>query len=456
MRKTKIVATLGPATASYGKIIALIKAGVNVFRLNFSHGDRAFFTGLIAAIKKARKKMGAPVAILQDLQGPKIRVAGLKSPISVKRGDILEVISHKSKVISKTNTISIDFKDLYKYVKRGQKILINDGMVQIRVDEIKNRSIICTVTAGGEIAPRKGVNLPKAKLPVASLTPNDRKNLKFGLKKGVDIVCLSFVRDEKDMKVLHKAIGKRRGGPLVIAKIEKPEALKRLDVILDQADGLMVARGDLAVEAGYRAVPAAQKKMIEKANAKGKIAITATQMLESMINSPFPQRAEITDVYNSVLDGTDAVMLSAETSVGKYPEKTVRVMSGILKEAEKKGEYHGCSVSCVTEGHEKENALSRAAVAAAESLTGAAIAVKVEKLRDIQYISDQRPKRRIFAVTENDGMYYKLALFHGADPVLARGGPEETVKTVKKLDKSVNSVVYVDFRNRGKGLIEVY
>jgi pyruvate kinase len=276
VRKTKIIATLGPATDSYGKIISLIKAGVNIFRLNFSHGDMPYFSKLISSIKKARSRLDSPLAIMQDLQGPKIRVAGLKAAINVKRGDILEIRSSKS--AARNQSIQIDFRNLYKYVKPGRKILINDGMVQLRVDDIKNRSILCKVTAGGEIAPRKGVNLPGIKLPVASLTLNDRKNLKFGLKNGVDIVCLSFVRDAKDMEVLNSLI-KTKNRPLVIAKIEKPEALKEINSILDVSDGVMVARGDLAVEAGYRAVPAAQKKIIAQANAKGKLVIVATQML---------------------------------------------------------------------------------------------------------------------------------------------------------------------------------
>lgn len=457
MRKTKIIATLGPATGSYGRIVSLIKAGVNVFRLNFSHGDLAFFSKMIAAIRKAGTALGVPVAILQDLQGPKIRVSGLKEPVSVKRGDALKVISHKSKVISSATSISIDYKDLHKYIKLGQKILINDGMVQLRVDAVKNREIICAVTAGGEIAPRKGVNLPRAKLPVASLTKNDRKNLKFGLKKGVDIVCLSFVRDEKDMKVLNSLI-KTKIKPLVIAKIEKPEALSKINAILDECDGVMVARGDLAVEAGYRSIPGAQKKIIKQANTKGKIVIVATQMLESMINNPFPERAEITDVYNAVLDGTDAVMLSGETSVGKYPEKTVRVMSGIIKEAEKSPLVKGCGVLFVTKGYEYENALSLAASMTSENLDNSVIAVNVKETHDIQYISDHRPKKPVIAVALDAAMYRKLSLYHGANPVMTGGGAKQAVDAIKKRFKGVEKVVYVDFHGNGKtrGGIQVY
>jgi pyruvate kinase len=460
MRKTKIIATLGPATASYGSIVKLIKAGVNVFRLNFSHGDLKFFTKIIAMINKARNKLDVPVAIMQDLQGPKIRVAGLEAAVNVKRGDVLKVKSQKSKVKSKTKTknkiqnesgsINVDFKDLHKYVKPGQKILINDGMVQLRVDAIKNKEIICKVTAGGEIAPRKGVNLPGIKLPVPSLTARDRKNLRFGLKNKVDIVCLSFVRDAGDMKALNSMIRSKGHRPLVIAKIEKPEALKQINSILDSSDGVMVARGDLAVEAGYRIIPEAQKDIIKKANAKGKLAIVATQMLESMINNPFPERAEITDVYNAVLDGADALMLSGETSVGKYPEKTVRTMSGIIKEAEKKHEEARKIPEYIRSGDDYENMFSYAAAKTAERLAGPVIAVRVLKPEDIQFISDYRPANPVVALVENAGMFKKMSVYHGAHPVLAGKTPEGALAVIKKIFPQAKNVVYVDFLARGR------
>jgi pyruvate kinase len=259
------------------------------------------------------------------------------------------------------------------------------------------------------------------------------------------------------MKVLNSLI-KIKNRPLVIAKIEKPEALKQINEILDESDGVMVARGDLAVEAGYRAIPGAQKMIIKKANDKGKLVIVATQMLESMINNPYPERAEITDVYNAVLDGTDAVMLSGETSIGKYPEKTVRVMSGIVKEAEKNTARPGCGISCVTKGHEYENALSRAAVITAEELENSVIAVRVEAPRDIQYISDHRPVRPVITVARDEGMYRKLALYHGANPVLEKRGIEQAINGIKRKFKRTKAVVYLDFygRGRARGGIEIF
>lgn len=458
MRKTKIVATLGPATAAYGKITALLKAGVNVFRLNFSHGDNAFFSKAILDIRRAGNRFNTAVTIMQDLQGPKIRVDGLKAAFTVKRGDRIEIKSQKSKVKSETKSINIDFKNLYKYVKTGQKILINDGMVQMRVEKKTGTVITCNITAGGEIEPRKGVNIPGIKLPVPSVTAKDRKNLKFGLKNNVDIVCLSFVRDADDIKVLKALINGKKNRPLVIAKIEKPEALKQINPILDSCDGVMVARGDLAVEAGYRIIPEAQKEIISKANAKGKLVIVATQMLESMIQNPYPERAEITDVYNAVLDGADALMLSGETSVGKYPEKTVRVMSGIIKEAEKNMERKPGGTAAIKGDGTYENMISYAAAKLAEGLKNAAIAARIRDIRDVQYISDYRPAHPVIAFAADEGMFKKLAAFNGIYPVLAKEDVEKAVAQVKKIFPHVSNIVYADFygNKSSKGEIKVF
>jgi pyruvate kinase len=393
---------------------------------------------------------------MQDLQGPKIRVDGLKAAFTVKRGDRLLIQNQKSKF--QNMSISIDFRNLYKYVSPGQRILINDGMVQLRVVKIKSKDIICNVTAGGEIAPRKGVNIPGIKLPVPSLTAKDRKNLKFGLKNKVDIVCLSFVRDASDIKALNALLKGQNNRPLVVAKIEKPEALRQINSILDASDGVMVARGDLAVEAGYRIIPEAQKDIISRANEKGKLVIVATQMLESMIENPFPERAEITDVYNAVLDGADALMLSGETSVGKYPEKTVRVMSGIIKEAEKKPVRTRGTAVLIRGGDDYENVFSYAAAKAAEELENAVIAAHVMETADIQRISDYRPSNPVIALARDEGMLRKLSAFSGVYPLMAKEKVERTVKKIKELFPDISNVVYVDFHghNRSKGEIRIF
>lgn len=367
MRKAKIIATLGPVTSSSAMIEKLLKSGANVFRLNFSYGDHAFHGSLIKKIRIAVKKTGIPAAILQDLQGPKIRVCGLKTPLGVKKGQEI-IITDGNKSCSGASSFGIDVKGLYKYVKKADRIQINDGMVNLTVKsvDLKKGHIVCSAANSGMIEPRKGVNLPGIKLPIDSFTSKDLKDLAFGLKNRVDIVALSFVRSAEDMVKLKKHI-KGAYKPLLIAKIEKPEALPRISSILDACDGIMVARGDLAVEAGYRVVPMAQKKMTVLANKKGKIAIVATQMLESMIENPFPQRAEITDIYNAVLDGADCLMLSGETSKGKYPVKAVTVMKEIIKRAEREKPHAGIP-QFIKSPHETESVLSYAAAAAAEAL----------------------------------------------------------------------------------------
>jgi pyruvate kinase len=448
MKKTKIIATLGPAADDYKKIQELIKAGVNVFRLNFSHGDRAFFDKGIRNIKNARDRNNESVAILQDLQGPKIRTVKMEKPMTVKKGDIVSICNGFCAADEDNMSLAIDIKNLYKYISRGQKIMINDGLVELKVREILKTKIICSVTSGGEIAGRKGVNLPGAKLPLSSMTKSDRENLKYGLKNNVDIVCLSFVRSAFDIKALKKIISKQKKcRPLIIAKIEKPEAVKNIVSILEECDGIMVARGDLAVEAGFMNVPEMQKSMINKANDSGKLVIVATQMLESMTVNPYPERAEVTDVYNAVLDGADTLMLSGETAVGKYPVKTVLAMADIIKKAEadmiKTGKTNFGVIKSLDNG---ENALSYAAAFMPGVLKNCEIAVKADGLKDIAYMSDYRPDRCVFAVTEDISLYFKMAIYHGVCPVFIKHlNLQKTAAYLKKRLKGMKKLVIVDY-----------
>jgi pyruvate kinase len=450
MKKTKIIATLGPATSGYPEITALIKAGVNVFRLNFSHGERIFFDTLLKNVKKARDRCGEAVAILQDLQGPKIRTVSMEKPVTVKRGETITIRSKAGVADENNKAISIDIKNLYKYIKAGQKIMINDGLVELKVREIKGTEILCSVTNGGDIAGRKGVNLPGAKLPFGPLTKHDIENLKYGLKNRIDIVCLSFVRSADDITALKKIISKQKlCAPLIIAKIEKPEAVKNIDSILRASDGIMVARGDLSVEAGYMNVPEMQKRMIKKANDMGKLVIVATQMLESMTNNPYPERAEVTDVYNAVLDSADTLMLSGETAVGKYPVKTVRTMGEIIKKAETDMIKNGKAVfSAIKSGNNGANALSFAAASVPSALKNCEIAVKTTELHDITYISEYRTDRPVIAVTGNRDLYYQMAIYHGIYPVLI-DDPDAGKAGIylKKKFKNLKNLVYVDYHS---------
>jgi pyruvate kinase len=471
MKKTKIVATLGPATKDYGRIRELINAGVNVFRMNFSHGDYASFAELLGNVKKARKAEGEAVAILQDLQGPKIRVAKMDNPINVKRGDNI-VISGKAKGQrsnikngaikhgqSAADAISIDYKGLYKYVKPGDRILINDGMVSLRADRVKGTDIICAVINGGEIAGRKGVNLPGVMLPLSSLTKKDIRDLKFGLKNSVDIVSLSFVRTAEDIRALKKIIGRQKKcRPLVIAKIEKPEAVRNIASILEECDGIMVARGDLAVEAGFKRIPGMQKELVKKANAAGKIVIVATQMLESMTANPYPERAEITDVYNAVIDGGDALMLSGETSVGKYPVKTVRTMADIIRKAESESSRYCGEAGKISTGSIYANSLSYAAMAVQKMLPKAEIAVKARSIGDVQFVSDYRTKRAVLGMTGDENIYYKMAIYNGVFPVLMKNNNGDKIAAyAKERFRDTENVVYVDFNTAGgrSGSLEI-
>ncbi len=463
MKKTKIIATLGPATASYSKMSELAKSGVNVFRLNFSHGDYGFFKGILGYVKKLRSQ-GFHAAVMQDLQGPKIRIGKIPASVTLKKGDKVK-ISCAGKFISDADikVIPIDVPVLYKYVKKGKEILINDGMVQLKVisaDAVK-KEVLCCVTAGGDVASRKGVNLPGIILPISSMSKKDRQDLKFGLNNSVDIVCLSFVRRAADLVEMKKFIKKLKPAntPLIIAKIEKPEAVKDIKAILAEADGIMVARGDLAVEAGYANVPEYQKKLIKAANNAGKIVIVATQMLESMINNPYPGRAEITDVYNAVIDGTDAVMLSGETSMGKYPEKSVKVMSDILKKAESDMDKADNMPAFIETDHHCENVLSYGAAISGRVLKNSVVAVRACSLKDIRYVSDYRPKNTIAAATHDINLFYKLAIYHGVAPVYVKNtSPEYAAAAVKKSFPAASQIVFADFHTCGpeKGRLSVF
>lgn len=448
MRKAKIIATLGPATASAAMINKLLKSGVNVFRLNFSHGDHKFHGDLIKKIRFMIKKTGIPAAILQDLQGPKIRVCGLKEAVEVKKGQKI-IITGGNKPAADDLSFGIDVEGLYRYVKKGSRIQINDGMINLLVREtdFEKKHIICAASNSGLIEPRKGVNLPGVKLPIDSFTKKDLADLEFGLKNKVDIVALSFVRCAEDMIKLKKRITGRHN-PLLVAKIEKPEALPRIGSIIDSCDGIMVARGDLAVEAGYRVVPMAQKKMVALANRKGKITIVATQMLESMIENPFPHRAEITDIYNAVLDGADCLMLSGETSKGKYPVKAVTVMKGIIKRAEKEKTPAGMP-QFIKSPNETESVISYAAAAAAEALKDDAIAVTAYEKKDIAYVSDYRPSAVIVALVCDPQKAARFSIYNGVYPVcLKKMNKASAEKVIRAKFKKIKKIIFVDLKNK--------
>jgi len=327
--KTKILATLGPASDSMEVLSELIEAGVDAFRLNFSHGNEEYFRNLFTLIDELSINKSLPISILVDLQGPKIRIGELESAeVEIKTGQTIEVFCDGRKGNEKV--ISCSYHNLIVDAAIGDKILIDDGLIQLRVSEKRASSLLCDIVEGGILRQKKGMNLPGMRLTTPAITEIDYKNLEFALQFRVDFIALSFVRSSDDILSLRKWLTERGKKIPIIAKIEKPEAVDKFQKILEVSDGIMVARGDLGVELQPEQVPIIQKQLIRECNVQGKLVITATQMLESMIHNPVPTRAEASDVANAVLDGTDVVMLSGETSIGKHPVEAVRRMNAIL------------------------------------------------------------------------------------------------------------------------------
>lgn len=331
-RKTKIVCTIGPATSSPHMLEGLIKAGLDVARLNFSHGDHASHRRTIADLRQASAQAGRQVGILQDLSGPKIRLGLLDGEVELEAGQEVTLVEGET---APAGSLPVNHEYFYEDVNQGDRILLADGLVEMSVIAKRDHTVVCKVVAGGVLSSHKGVNLPTSHLRTAAFTEKDRADLAMGLAEGVDFVAMSFVRHEDDLAPLLEIINQHRPRPMLIAKIEKPGALDRLNQILAVVDGVMVARGDLGVEMPLEEVPLIQKRIIKAARQAGKPVITATQMLRSMMESPRPTRAEVTDVANAILDGTDAVMLSDETAVGSFPLEAVEVLGRVAGVTEK-------------------------------------------------------------------------------------------------------------------------
>lgn len=404
-RKTKIVATMGPSTTDREMLKSCVQAGLNVARLNFSHGSHEDHAKMIQAIKGIVQELQAPIAVLQDLQGPKIRVGTIEDR-TVSVGDMIFLSDSEDK-----DTVPIDLPNLHKYVSIGDPVLINDGLLELVVTRVVGKKVECRALYDGVIEKRKGVNLPKTSLPMSSLTEKDKKDLAFGIQQNVDHVALSFVRTKKDIEELRQLLPS--GSNIrVVAKIEMAEAIENLEEIMDVSDAVMVARGDLAVEVGAARLAGLQKKIIALANKKGKPVITATQMLESMRENPRPTRAEITDVANAVLDGSDAVMLSAETASGQYPRQAIETMHNLIVEAEKSDEiYHKIDVT--SKMSQVPNAISVSASLCAAKLDAAAIVCLSTTGKTARLISRFRPKAKLIAATDKHDTLSSLELCWG-------------------------------------------
>lgn len=423
MRKAKILATLGPASASEAMIVKMLDAGLNAVRINMSHGDRDQHAATIAAARAAAVKLEKPLAILVDLAGPKIRTRSLKDgkPVLLVEGQQFTLTTND--VAGDNKCVATNYADLPSAVEPGTRILIDDGAIELVVESETETDIVTRVVTGGTLLERKGINLPNTSLPIPSLTDKDREDLEWAIGQNADYIALSFVRtaaDCKEVKDLIKQLNKRPvGRALLVAKIEKAEAIENLIGIIEETDGLMVARGDLGVETSVELVPVYQKRIIELAVAHDKFVITATQMLQSMITNPYPTRAEASDVANAVWDGTDAVMLSAETATGKYPVETISTMVRIIDSAETiKGDQlkRPIKLSQPPSGRTSQ-ALCKAAVFAAEEVMTEKVAVFTESGLMARRLSSFRSGLQTFALTASENVHDQLSLIWGVKPL---------------------------------------
>ncbi|MEM6789073.1 MAG: pyruvate kinase [Myxococcota bacterium] len=434
---TKIVCTLGPASQGDGVLDALIARGMNVARLNFSHGTHEDHRATFSRVRAAAERAGVEVAILQDLQGPKIRMGRLREGGVRVDADDTVVIVHGDAQTDERLVTSYDA--FARDVSVGDTVLVDDGLIRMRVVDVRGDEVRCAVEVGGTVKDRKGINLPGVAVSAPSLTEKDLADLAFGVTLGVDFVGLSFVRGPQDISLAREALRSHGAATPIIAKIEKPEAVRQLDAILDVVDGIMVARGDLGVELGPEKVPLIQKEAIESANRRGKLVITATQMLESMVESATPTRAEASDVANAVLDQSDAVMLSGETATGRHPALVVDTMRRIICEVEDSPRYRqALHALSPLEIPNTSNAIAHAAAAAARSLPDitAICTISIHGIAPT-LMSDYRPPVPIIALTMDRSACHRLAAYWGVAPfqfdIEDHEGTESTIARAEAL-----------------------
>jgi pyruvate kinase len=442
MRKAKIVCTIGPASESPELLDRLIEGGMNAARLNFSHGTHESHGKAIAAVRAAAVRRHAAVAIIQDLQGPRIRVGDLGRDGVTVEPDRMVTLTAERGAVATAGHIPVTYPAFARDVKPGARILINDGLIELVAERISGDTVACRVVAGGHITSNKGINLPGTSISAPTVTDKDRDDLRFGLAQDVDYVALSFVRGPEDIVAAKQLIRASGGQTPVIAKIERAEAVASLEAILDEADGVMIARGDLGVEMGPEAVPLLQKRIVREANRRRRLVITATQMLESMTQHPRPTRAEASDVANAVFDGTDAVMLSAETAAGRYPVESVQFMDRVVRAAEAGMTEAMAPAAGPSEATGKgknaaravPEAMCEAAASAAEAVDAGAVVVFSESGATARLMSKQRPAAPIVAFTPFEPVRHRLALYWGVVPgTMAHiAQPDERVREVER------------------------
>lgn len=419
MPKTKIVCTLGPATDNINLLKRMAKAGMNVARLNFSHDVYENHLKRIELVKAVRKELNIPIAILLDTKGPEIRVKTFENG-RVILTENSEFTLTSDNVTGNQNIVSISYPDLYKSLKISDKIMLNDGLIELQVKDIIDKNIICKVISGGELSNRKSINVPGIVIDMPYLSEIDKKDLLFGIENDVEYIAASFVRTKDDVNMLRDFINSNGGQNIdIIAKIENRQGVNNIEDIIKVSDGIMIARGDMGVEIPFAELPGIQKNIIKSCYKAGKKVITATQMLESMITNPSPTRAEISDIANAVYDGTSATMLSGETAIGKYPVEAIKAMAAISNEAEKNINYKKRFLALEPKINTISDAVSHATCSAAHDLNAKAIVVVTRSGGTARMISRFRPNVPIVAATTSEKVYNKLAINWGITPCIA-------------------------------------
>ncbi|WP_128543101.1 pyruvate kinase [Larkinella soli] len=441
LKKTKIVATVGPASESKEQLLALARAGVNVFRLNFSHGTHEEHLQRILRIREINEEYGLTLAILQDLQGPKIRIGKVEKDEGVMILPGNKLVFTNEDVVGTAERVSTPYKGMYRDVRTGERILLDDGKLEVKVIGIDGTDIVTEVVYGGLLKSKKGVNLPNTKVSMPSVTEKDFADLEFGLEHDVEWIALSFVRQAQEIQEVKDYIRSKGKIARVVAKLEKPEAIANIDEIIEATDGVMVARGDLGVELPAEDVPMIQKLIVEKSNRAAKPVIVATQMLESMIDAPRPTRAEVNDIANSVLDGADAVMLSAETASGKYPILAVEHMARTIQKVEEQSDkiyfrYHAYVNEHPTDNVLNDNVVMSACRLARDTKAKAIIGITTSGYTAVR-LSHHRPKAGLFVFTPDRALMNTLALYWGVQVMPYQSNPannvEQTVEEIKNL-----------------------
>ncbi len=442
LKRTKIVCTLGPASQNEEILTQLVENGLNVCRMNFSHGSHEEHKGRMDLVKKVRENLNKPIAILLDTKGPEIRTGNFDQPeVLLEEGQKFTITMND--VMGTKEMCTVSYKGLANDVVVGDTILIDDGLVGLKVEEINGDEIVCTVENSGIVKNHKGVNVPGVKINLPALTDKDVSDIEFGISQGIDFIAASFVRKVSDVLAIREILERNNATHIqIISKIENQEGVDNIDSILEVSDGIMVARGDLGVEIPTEEIPLAQKMMIRKCNKAGKPVITATQMLDSMMRNPRPTRAEVTDVANAIYDGTDAIMLSGETAAGKYPVEAVRTMATVAKRAEETLKYNEILKNKKVEDHNVTNAISHATCTTAMALDASSIITFTSSGHTARMVSKFRPQCPIIATTQDEGVMRRLALTWGVYPVKTSnvGSTDEIITNSIESTKSRNFV----------------